>query len=77
MKNRDAQPGGWAFEFRNDWFPDVDDTAFVLMAMARVAHPDSERIDDVDPARDWPGCSACRIAMVDGALSIAITISSF
>jgi len=45
VKNHDAQPGGWALEFRNDWFPDVDDTAFVLMAMARVAHPDSERID--------------------------------
>ena len=46
VKNRDGEPGGWAFEFRNDWFPDVDDTAFVLMALARVAHPDSERLDE-------------------------------
>lgn len=43
VKNRDAAPGGWAFEFRNDWYPDVDDTAFVLMALARVAHPDTIR----------------------------------
>jgi squalene-hopene/tetraprenyl-beta-curcumene cyclase len=43
VKNRDAEPGGWAFEFRNDWFPDVDDTAFVLMALARVAHPEEAR----------------------------------
>lgn len=43
VKNRDGEPGGWAFEFRNDWFPDVDDTAFVLMALARVAHPDTIR----------------------------------
>jgi squalene-hopene/tetraprenyl-beta-curcumene cyclase len=33
VKNKDAEPGGWAFEFRNDFFPDVDDTAFVLMAL--------------------------------------------
>ncbi len=40
-KDKKAEPGGWAFEFRNDFFPDVDDTAFVLMALGRVAHPDS------------------------------------
>jgi squalene-hopene/tetraprenyl-beta-curcumene cyclase len=44
VKNRQGQPGGWAFEFRNDHYPDVDDTAFVLMALARVAHPDSARL---------------------------------
>jgi len=35
-KNPGAQPGGWVFEFRNDFYPDVDDTAFVLMALQRV-----------------------------------------
>jgi len=44
VKNRDAQPGGWAFEFRNDFFPDVDDTAFVLMALQRVDYPDRTRL---------------------------------
>jgi squalene-hopene/tetraprenyl-beta-curcumene cyclase len=39
-KDPHAEPGGWAFEFRNDFFPDVDDTAFVLMALGRVAYPD-------------------------------------
>ncbi|HWG59844.1 MAG TPA: squalene--hopene cyclase [Candidatus Acidoferrales bacterium] len=43
-KNKKADPGGWAFEFRNDFYPDVDDTAFVLMALARVADPDEERL---------------------------------
>jgi squalene-hopene/tetraprenyl-beta-curcumene cyclase len=42
VKNRKAEPGGWAFEFRNDWYPDVDDTAFVLMALWRVADPEPE-----------------------------------
>ncbi|MGB8848145.1 MAG: squalene--hopene cyclase [Candidatus Acidiferrales bacterium] len=45
VKNRDAESGGWAFEFRNDHFPDVDDTAFVLMALARVGYPDKERME--------------------------------
>jgi len=40
VKNKDAEPGGWAFEFRNDFYPDVDDTAFVLMALDRVKYPD-------------------------------------
>jgi len=29
-----AAPGGWAFEFDNDFYPDLDDTAMVLMALA-------------------------------------------
>ena len=40
VKNKGAEPGGWAFEFRNDFYPDVDDTAFVLMALQRVKYPD-------------------------------------
>ena len=43
-KNRKAAPGGWAFEFRNDFYPDVDDTAFVLMALSRVADPEPSRL---------------------------------
>lgn len=43
VKDKDAAPGGWAFEFRNDFFPDVDDTAFVLMALRRAANSDPER----------------------------------
>jgi len=45
VKNREAEPGGWAFEFRNDAYPDVDDTAFVLMALQRVAYPDQPRLE--------------------------------
>ncbi|HXX16560.1 MAG TPA: squalene--hopene cyclase [Candidatus Eremiobacteraceae bacterium] len=45
VKNKDAEPGGWAFEFRNDFYPDVDDTAFVLMALQRVKFPDAQRME--------------------------------
>ncbi len=30
VKNPDLEPGGWAFEFANDWYPDTDDTAVIL-----------------------------------------------
>jgi squalene-hopene/tetraprenyl-beta-curcumene cyclase len=43
-KNPDAFPGGWVFEFRNDFYPDVDDTAFVLLALQRVDYPDPARL---------------------------------
>ncbi|HKW32492.1 MAG TPA: squalene--hopene cyclase [Candidatus Acidoferrum sp.] len=45
VKNKDADPGGWAFEFRNDFYPDVDDTAFVLMALQRVRYPEAARME--------------------------------
>jgi len=45
IKNKDAEPGGWAFEYRNDFYPDVDDTAFVLMALQRVKFPDEQRME--------------------------------
>ncbi|MEV8401592.1 squalene--hopene cyclase [Streptomyces niveus] len=38
-------PGGWAFEFHNDNYPDIDDTAEVILALRRVAHPDTARMD--------------------------------
>ncbi|HTX54013.1 MAG TPA: squalene--hopene cyclase [Candidatus Baltobacteraceae bacterium] len=35
-------PGGWAFQFENELYPDVDDTAVVLMALRKVRLPDEE-----------------------------------
>jgi squalene-hopene/tetraprenyl-beta-curcumene cyclase len=34
-------PGGWAFEFANDLYPDVDDTAEVVLALRRAAVADA------------------------------------
>jgi squalene-hopene/tetraprenyl-beta-curcumene cyclase len=36
-------PGGWAFEFDNDGYPDIDDTAEVVLALRRVAPSDRLR----------------------------------
>ncbi|MGF7162314.1 squalene-hopene/tetraprenyl-beta-curcumene cyclase [Rhodoligotrophos appendicifer] len=32
----DLEPGGWAFQYRNDYYPDVDDTAVVGMLLHRI-----------------------------------------
>ena len=39
------QPGGWAFEFDNDNYPDIDDTAEVVLALRRVEHSRPERVE--------------------------------
>lgn len=31
-----AEPGGWYFQFENEFYPDVDDSAVVLMALSKV-----------------------------------------
>jgi squalene-hopene/tetraprenyl-beta-curcumene cyclase len=36
VRRPDAEPGGWAFEFANDNYPDIDDTAEVVMALRRT-----------------------------------------
>jgi squalene-hopene/tetraprenyl-beta-curcumene cyclase len=35
----DLAPGGWAFQYRNDFYPDVDDTAVVALALDRTRLP--------------------------------------
>jgi squalene-hopene/tetraprenyl-beta-curcumene cyclase len=35
VRRPDLAPGGWAFEFENDLYPDVDDTAVVALALRR------------------------------------------
>ena len=42
VKNHRSQPGAWAFEFDNRFYPDVDDSAVVVMALAEVKLPDEK-----------------------------------
>jgi squalene-hopene/tetraprenyl-beta-curcumene cyclase len=42
VKRPDLEPGGWAFEFYNDWYPDVDDSAVILEVLARTEFPDAQ-----------------------------------
>jgi squalene-hopene/tetraprenyl-beta-curcumene cyclase len=36
VRSGSKQPGGWFFEFNNRFYPDVDDTAMVLIALTRT-----------------------------------------
>jgi len=36
VRRPELEPSGWAFEFENDWYPDIDDTAEVLLALRKV-----------------------------------------
>ena len=47
----DAPPGGWAFQYDNAYYPDVDDTAVVGMLLHRNGDP--AHADSVARARDW------------------------
>ncbi|HEY4280548.1 MAG TPA: squalene--hopene cyclase [Conexibacter sp.] len=48
------EPGGWAFEFANDHYPDIDDTAEVVLALRRVDHPDTARVEAaIDRGLRW------------------------
>jgi squalene-hopene/tetraprenyl-beta-curcumene cyclase len=46
IKSPDLEPGGWAFEFINDWYPDVDDSGIVMMAIKDVKTKNGKSKDD-------------------------------
>lgn len=37
VKRPTTEPSGWAFEYRNEFYPDIDDTAMVMLALSRAA----------------------------------------
>ena len=43
VKRPAAEPSGWAFEFANDHYPDIDDTAMVLLALKHAHASDPAR----------------------------------
>ncbi len=49
----DVKPGGWSFEFENDFFPDVDDTIQVLTALSKIAIPWREKAQAFDLGVAW------------------------
>ena len=55
----ELRPGGWAFQYANPHYPDVDDTAVVAMAMHRLAMdrmPGVAKTDygaAIERAREW------------------------
>jgi len=48
----DVRPGGWAFQYANPHYPDLDDTAVVVLAMHR-AQASGTFDDAIDRGREW------------------------
>jgi len=40
VKRPNTEPSGWAFEYSNEFYPDIDDTAMVMLALSRVRASD-------------------------------------
>ena len=47
VSSPEAKPGGWSFQYENDWYPDVDDTAAVITAMAKIHQAETPDFDEV------------------------------
>jgi len=53
IKNPGVLPGGWAFEFHNDAFPDVDDTIEIMLFLESLSLPLANKKEALDRAIDW------------------------
>ncbi|HEX7729765.1 MAG TPA: squalene--hopene cyclase [Terracidiphilus sp.] len=61
VKVPNVEPGGWYFEFNNEFYPDTDDTAQVLLALKQVDNPRERYQHDVaQRAIDWEFAMQCR-----------------
>ena len=54
-KRPEVRPGGWAFQYNNAYYPDLDDTAVVVMAMDRARRAEPNPVYDAAIARgrEW------------------------
>jgi squalene-hopene/tetraprenyl-beta-curcumene cyclase len=54
VKRPNVEPSGWYFEFANEWYPDIDDTAMVLLALSQSKGSDpAAHAATVKRAVDW------------------------
>jgi squalene-hopene/tetraprenyl-beta-curcumene cyclase len=55
VKAPNVRPGGWAFQYNNDHYPDLDDTAVVVMSMDRMRRSTGGKEYDaaIARAREW------------------------
>jgi squalene-hopene/tetraprenyl-beta-curcumene cyclase len=55
FKRPNARPGGWAFQYANPYYPDLDDTAVIVMGMERAQKERAARPFDepIARAREW------------------------
>ena len=76
IKRPGVEPSGWYFEFANEFYPDIDDTAQVLLALAHAQASDTSA-QRATRQRAVAGCSPCRDPMGAGRRSTSITTGNF
>ena len=60
-KVKNVEPGGWYFEFNNEFYPDVDDTAEVLLGLKAVQNPRERYQHEVEQrALRWVMAMQCK-----------------
>jgi squalene-hopene/tetraprenyl-beta-curcumene cyclase len=58
---KNVAPAGWYFEFNNEFYPDVDDTAQVILALDHVNHPNGHyQQESIERAINWLVTMQCR-----------------
>ncbi|HAC62400.1 MAG TPA: squalene--hopene cyclase [Cyanothece sp. UBA12306] len=61
VKNKQGKPGGWAFEFINRFYPDLDDSAVVVMALNAIKLPDENRKQAaINRCVEWMATMQCQ-----------------
>ena len=61
VKNKQGKPGAWAFEFENRFYPDVDDSAVVVMALHQAKLRNEElKKQAIDRALNWIATMQCK-----------------
>jgi squalene-hopene/tetraprenyl-beta-curcumene cyclase len=61
VKVPNVAPGGWYFEFNNEFYPDVDDSAMVLLGLDKVENPRERYQHEVSQrAIDWIFAMQCK-----------------
>ena len=53
VRAKGLEPGGWSFEFENDIYPDTDDTAAVMIALARTELPEARKALALERGVHW------------------------
>jgi squalene-hopene/tetraprenyl-beta-curcumene cyclase len=61
VKVKKVAPAGWYFEFNNEFYPDVDDTAQVILALSHAAHPNERyQHESIQRAIAWVLAMQCK-----------------
>ncbi|NJO97161.1 MAG: squalene--hopene cyclase [Pleurocapsa sp. CRU_1_2] len=61
VKNKGATPGGWAFEYENRFYPDVDDSAVVVMGLSQIKLPhEAQKQQAIARCLNWITSMQCK-----------------